>query len=62
MEKALLTVREAAERLGIGPRKTRELASHGRLQEVRLGTRTVRYTAESVERLARPEHDSDNGA
>ena len=60
VDKLLINVREAAALLGVGQRKARELAQEGKLQVVRLGTRSLRLTRESVERLARGERD-DNG-
>jgi excisionase family DNA binding protein len=59
--KLLVDVREAEEILGVGPRKIRELADAGKVERIRLGTRSVRFTRESIERLARPQQD-DNGA
>ena len=45
----LLTVPEAAERLGISPRKTWQLISEGQLHTVRIGHRSTRILESELE-------------
>lgn len=47
----MLTPHETADLLRITPRHAARLARAGRLQRVILGSRTVRYTAQSIETL-----------
>lgn len=47
----LLKRAEVAERLHVSPRTVMRLGRSGALTEVRVGTRTVRITPESVDRL-----------
>ncbi len=47
----MLTPTETAELLRITPRHVARLARQGRIHRVILGSRTVRYTAESVDAL-----------
>ena len=48
---ALLTTRETGQALRVGREKVSELIKAGRLEAVRLGNRTIRVKASSVERL-----------
>lgn len=50
---ALLTVRDAAQRLSIAERTARQWIATGRLPVVRLARRCVRVPADAVERIAR---------
>jgi excisionase family DNA binding protein len=45
----LLTIPEAAQRLGISTRKTWQLVSEGQLQTVRIGLRSTRIELEELE-------------
>jgi predicted site-specific integrase-resolvase len=59
VSKLLLDRREAMEALGVGLRKLRELSARGLIHEVRLGRRCIRYSRESVERLASPRREGE---
>src|ERR1700682_3304245 len=59
-EPDLLTPRETAERLRVGPATVRSYGAAGRLDVVRLNTRTYRYTRESVEALMTPDQTQSN--
>ena len=62
----LLTPDEVARSLRITRRHVRRLAAEGRLQRIKLGARTMRYTPESVAALINPmntaEHDNKKSA
>jgi len=49
----LMNRKEVAAVLGVTVRKVQQLASSGRLAETKLGHRTVRYSRDAVEALAR---------
>lgn len=57
----LLSRGEAAERLRVSERTVRRYGASGLLDEVKVGPRLVKVTAESVERLIRAGSREDGG-
>lgn len=51
-ERKLLTLAEAAEALAVSPRTARRYIAEGHLEAVRLGRRTIRVKAASIERFS----------
>jgi excisionase family DNA binding protein len=54
----LLTPREVAELIGASERTVRRLAQDGTIHRIRLGHRTSRYTARSVQKLIDPSNET----
>ena len=50
---ALLTKKQVAERLNVSPRTIENFTNRGILPKVCLGTKTVRYPAEAIEKVIR---------
>ena len=55
----MLTTGEVAALLGVSARTVRHLASEGRLDRIKLGHRTIRYTRASVDALTAPTNARD---
>lgn len=51
-ERKLLTLAEAADALAVSPRTARRYIADGHLEAVRLGRRTIRIKAASIERFS----------
>ena len=50
-QKRGMSVREAAERLGVDPRTVRRLIERGELRSVRIGAKAIRVLSADVDRL-----------
>ena len=58
----LLTTNQVAARLQVSPRTVRRFASEGRLPQLHVGTRLVRYATSDVLSLLSPWCDHNSGA
>ncbi len=51
-DRRLVSIAQAAEELSVCPKTVRRYIAQGRLEAVRIGTRTIRIRANSIDQLA----------